>query len=345
MEWYRPKRERKTLAKFGIATRRAAMAKAEEVAEEFERADALGRGPLTLHRLLSLYLEEVTPTKAAATQRQDHRAARMFLDFFGASVEPKSIGRKSFNRFVQARRAGAVPGLERPVRNRIIEYNCKFLLAVFNWALAEREDGEILLDRNPWKGFPIPREANPRRPEMTPELHARLVQGAADWRMAGVMELCRETRHRRGSVQNLRWEDVDLAGRLVTWRAEHDKSGLAAVTPLTSRATEVLRRLPRSLGTPWVFPAPDDPSRPVSASTLNMWMRRTKERLGIDVPGLGYHGEKRAGVRDPAFRGLPDAVKEALSGTKAETLRRVYDEVSLPAMQDAVASLERQRTA
>jgi hypothetical protein len=70
-------------------------------------------------------------------------------------------------------------------------------------------------------------------------------------------------------------------------------------------------------------------------------MRRTKKRLGIDIRGLGYHGEKRAGIRDPRFRALPASVQEAISGTAFETLRRVYDYVGLDDMREAVRSLER----
>jgi integrase len=346
------KRQRISLAAAGITTYSDAIKKAEKVAEKFGRlAVPQGRTPLTLERLLNLYLREVTPRKKPNTQLHDRQAARMFLGFFGAGAVVETmeadgrtateLGRTRFDAFIKARRDGRVPGFPRCVRNRIIEYDLKFLRAVFNWATVEREDGTVLLTRNPWKGFPLPVETNRARPEMTEELHNRLVEGAPDWRMGAVMKLCRETRHRRNSVRQLQWSDVDLTARTVRWRGEYDKTGLESVTPLSQRAVEVLQAVARTDGSPWVFPAPADPRRPVSNETLNLWMRRTKKRLGIDIRGLGYHGEKRAGIRDPRFRALPASVQEAISGTAFETLRRVYDYVGLDDMRQAVQLLER----
>jgi hypothetical protein len=61
---------------------------------------------------------------------------------------------------------------------------------------------------------------------------------------------------------------------------------------------------------------------------------------GINIPRLGYHGEKRAGIRDPKFRRLDPAVQEELAGTTWETMRRVYDYVDMPTLQGAIALLE-----
>lgn len=61
----------------------------------------------------------------------------------------------------------------------------------------------------------------------------------------------------------------------------------------------------------------------------------------MNVRGLGSHGQKRAGVRRKEFRKLPAKVQEALTGTNHETLRRVYDDVSLEDMREAVARLQR----
>lgn len=155
------------------------------------------------------------------------------------------------------------------------------------------------------------------------------------------MEVCRETRHRRNSVRQLRWVDLDLTARTVCWQGEYDKTGKESVTPLSESAVRTLLGVPRVLGSPWVFPAPMDATQPVSNDTLNLWMTRTKKRLGINIRGLGYHGEKRAGVRDPRFRALPPAVQEAISGTAHETPMRVYDYVDLDAMRGAVAEVER----
>jgi len=50
------------------------------------------------------------------------------------------------------------------VRNRIIAYNLRFLLAVQNSATVARERGIVLLERSPLKGLPLLVEMSPRRP-------------------------------------------------------------------------------------------------------------------------------------------------------------------------------------
>jgi integrase len=96
--------------------------------------------------------------------------------------------------------------------------------------------------RNPWEGFPVPAGDKPVRQEMTPELHRVLVDKAVNWRMAVVLDLCRETRRRMNSVRQLALADIDLTGGLVRWRGEFDKVAKTRVTPLTTRAIETWTR-------------------------------------------------------------------------------------------------------
>ena len=50
---------------------------------------------------------------------------------------------------------------------------------------------------------------------------------------------------------------------------------------------------------------------------------------------MGFHAEKRAGVRDPEFRALPAKIQETIAGTRYSTLRDVYDEVSTDDVREA----------
>ena len=71
-----------------------------------------------------------------------------------------------------------------------------------------------------------------------------------------------------------------------------------------------------------------------------MWLRRAKAKAVQSAPpaqraslrsrfrGVGFHSEKRSLVRDPRFRALPTKIQESYVGTKHETLRKVYDEVT-----------------
>lgn len=355
------RRQRLSLSAAGITTYSDAMKKAEETAERF---GALGpgaaapklNGPLTLKRLLTLYLKEALSMKAPDTQRQNKAAARMFLNYFGENAVVERIGangrsqtelgRVRYNAFLKAREQGLIPGFPAKARKQTILHDVRFLRAVFSWAKVERDDGTVLLLRNPWEGFPAPREDTPVRPEMTKDVHEMLMQRAANWRMAEVMELCRETRRRMNSVRQLQVSDVDLGARTVRWRGEFDKARKTRVTPLSARAVAAInraierRRVEGLEDSPWLFPATQTASEAVSRTCLHHWMRKTRRACGITIPRLGYHGEKRAGIRDPKFRALPAPVQEELAGTTYGTITRVYEYVDLPVLFEAVAVLE-----
>ena len=71
----------------------------------------------------------------------------MFLKFFGRRRKPATLSQRDWDRFIRARRAGRVGPSGRPVSNRTIEYDLKFLLAVLNWAARSRdEEGRLLLE-------------------------------------------------------------------------------------------------------------------------------------------------------------------------------------------------------
>jgi hypothetical protein len=133
-------------------------------------------------------------------------------------------------------------------------------------------------------------------------------------------------------VRQLALEDVDLAGGTVRWRGEYDKARKTRVTPLSTQArAAILRPLERRRAdgldaSPWLLPAERDPSQPVGKNALHNWMKRGKDRLGIAVPRLGNHAEKRAGSRDPRFLALPPKVQETLAGTTWDAIRKVYDQ-------------------
>lgn len=229
----------------------------------------------------------------------------------------------------------------------MIEYDLKFLVSVLSWADGANAGDAHHIPKNPWsrerrraQRMVMPREKNPNRPSVTADQHEALLDASPNWRFDVVLDLCRETMHRRNSVRLLRWTDVDLEGRTVLWRREFDKNGIELRTPLTDRAVEALGRAERVPGSPWVVPARENPSEPMSIHVLNLWLQRAKARAGVKVKGLGFHGQKRAGVRRKEFRELPAKVQEALTGTNHETLRRVYDDVSLTDLRNAVQRLQ-----
>jgi hypothetical protein len=54
------------------------------------------------------------------------------------------------------------------------------------------------------------------------------------------------------------------------------------------------------------------------------------------IRGPGFHGGARPGVRQPRYRELPPKVRGEIAGTNCETLRRMYDEVTVEEMRNAM---------
>jgi len=321
----------------------------------------------SLRALVDAYVAEVTPSKGVSKRGHDRRARRVWLAFFDAQAEPErrsgrspaTLDRTDWDRFVAWRGGGRIPGW-RPVRGRQVQYDLKFLLAVLNWGTGHKVAGRPVLGASPWspevrrsQRWEMPRESRPHRPSMTTEVREALVTHAPSWQLGLALVLGRETRRRNASIRRLRWSDVDLDAGVVRWRGEHDKSGRESVTPLSPVALRALEDAPsRGSGDGPVFPSASDPRRPTPRNTFQVWLRRAKERLLRSLPadedralwrerlrGVGYHAEKRTGVRDPRFRALPAKLQEAISGTSWETLRKVYDEVGVEEMREAMRGL------
>lgn len=354
----RRKRQRMSLSKHGITTRAAAVEKAEAMAERFGELSTsapTASEPLTLARLLTHYNQEVTPTYGPSQRKHDRRAKRVFLAFFDAQAEaerrsgrhPSTLDRTDWERFCTWRSEGRIAGFG-PVRSRAVEYDLKYMIKVLNWATGVQKDGAPLLEGSPWSAerrrtqkWRVPKEKSPKRPAMTPELRAQLLEHSPNWQFALALELGYETFSRNSSVRQLRWTDVDLEARTVRWRREAEKSGVEVVTPLSDRAVELLKKAPsRGIGEAWVFPSEADPHQPTGDATFQTWMRRAKKRAGIQVERLGFHAEKRASVREA--RSLSPKALATLSRTRYETLVSVYDAVSVEEMRE---EMERRRRA
>ncbi len=261
--------------------------------------------PLTLERLFDIYGQEVTPAKGAHTRQHDRTSMRMFLDLFGPNRDPATLSQRDWDRFVRERRAGRIGPSGKPVADRTVEYDLKFLIAVLNWAAKSRDErGRLLLDRNPLSGLRTPTEKNPTRVVLGEEEYRALlkVSRRVDWRFHVALVLAHETGHRIGAIRQLRWADIDFERRSILWRAEHDKSGHEHTTPVTGDALAALRDArspsPESGEAP-VLPAPRNPSACMGAALAQGWWDRAERLAGLEPkPGRGWHSLRRKFASD-----------------------------------------------
>ena len=305
--------------------------------------------PLTLEKLFEIYGEEVTPTKTIRVRRRDGIATRMFLDFLGRDRRPDTLSQRDWDRFIRERRAGRIGPSGKPVSNRTIELDLKFLFAVLNWATKSRdEEGRLLLDSNPLRGLKTPKEKNPTRVVLSEEEYQALlgVSRQVDWRFHVALVLAHETGHRIGAIRNLRWEDIDLKGLEVRWRAEHEKTGYEHRTPVTTEALAALEQArQRSSGredTP-VLPAPKDASKCAGRSLVRAWWYRAQSLAGLEPKrGRGWHSLRRKFASD--LMDLPLKVLCELGGWKeAQTILRCYQQADAVQLRKALEGRPRVR--
>ncbi len=305
--------------------------------------------PLTLDKLFEIYGEEVTPTKAEASQRADRAATRMFLGFFGRDRKPSTLSRRDWDRFIRARRAGKVGASGKPVSDATIEHDLKFLIAVFNWAgKSKDEEGRLLLGSNPLKGLKTPTEKNPTRVVLSEEEYQALlgVSREVDWRFHVALVLAHETGHRIGAIRHLRWPDIDLEARAIQWRAEHEKTGYEHRTPMTAEAVAVLEQArERSAGIEVapVLPAPRDPSRCAGRTLVRLWWNRAQKLAGLEPKrGRGWHSLRRKFASD--LMDQPLKVLCDLGGWKtAKTVLQCYQRADEGQLRKALEARPRPR--
>jgi integrase len=330
--------------------RAAAKQKADELAARFNNTESPRVGEVTLGKLFDIYMREVTPSKGSSKRRHDERCIALFNKCLGADRKTLTLSRRDWDRFILERRRGTLrpEGGKRKdqgsgVRNRQIAYDLKFLLSVLNWAtLAADERGAPLLERNPLRGLPVPKEENPRRPLLTEEQYTRFrgisEQVGPEFELALV--LAHETGHRIGAIRQLRWSDVHLGEKRILWRAENDKIGMEHCPPLSEEGVRVLEKAQSKRGSiedGFVFPSPEDPSKACSRDLVRTWWRRAERAAGFPKAARrGWHSLRRKFVND-LKADTPMADLCYLGGWKsALTVMTVYQQPDQVTMQTAL---------
>ena len=299
----------------------------------------------TLRTLFDIYLREVSPQKSTGKQKHDKRCALLFTRCFGADRLPLTLAKRDFDRFVTTRRDGTLAVGKRTtgVRDCMIGYDLRMLNALFNWAVVAGDgSGGVLLPRNPFKGFALPKEDNPRRPVATEDMYQamRAVARQVNPMCLELLVLAHETGHRGQSIRMLKFRDIDFSARRVVWRSEHDKTGFQHVTTLTPDAVQILegvRKERPAIGDAWLFPSPLDPTKPLCRRTLSKWWKAVERLAKIDpVAGRGWHSFRRNFANEMKHTPLVDLAR--LGGWKCtNTILTVYQQPDEETMRKAQA--------
>ena len=338
------------------------------LAEEGKRRNL---GPdVTLETVFGLYFEHKAPHLSKQWRRAAETRRTLFEAAWGRQKPVEDIGKVDVDRFVDLRRTGKVAPKNSnitTVRDGTIESDLRWLATVFRWARGYRVNGRPLVPANPLEGIKRPREANVRRPIASHERFLATMQFVdqvdPSGRLRCMLALARYTGHRENAICQLRASDFLRTEKAVgamlaelgqderraahfpngglRWRAEHDKQGVDSITPLSLSARAAvdtyLERNPR-LGDVPLFPAPQDPSKPIRKDLAGNWLMKA-EGLAKQpkLRGTRWHGYRRLFATE--LKSVPVQDVAAAGGWKSiETVQRLYQQ---PEAEGVLSAIER----
>ena len=324
---------------------------ADDAAARLGKAEVPKTEEITLGKLFDIYLVEVTPKKGDRQKRYEQAASEMFTHYFGQTRTASSLNIRDWERFSSDRshgRVGPPSGRKLRVGPRTVQMDLSFLRCVLTWATRAGDGhGGSLLDRDPLRGLPLPREKNPRRITLSEEEYQRLLQVGADvnWRFKVALVVANETGHRIGAIRRLRWSDIDFEHGRINWRAESEKSGYAHSTPMTQAVRMTLekaRQVHPRIGDGPILPSVNEPSRPAPPYYMRDLWHKAESAVGLDRKnGRGWHSVRRKFATELMHEPLKVLCK--LGGWRdAETVLNCYQQ---PEEQTMRAALERRAMA
>jgi integrase len=269
---------------------------ARAVESQIDRSGADGylnpRSNLTVGDLLYRYRKEVTPKKRGATSE----AYRLGVILRSPLAEIRLTALKPFMiaeyrdkrlEFVQA---------------ATIRKELGVLRHCFNVA---HKDWGIHIDPNPLKNITVPAVKDARSRRLEEGELTRLLRGCRGGRnqsLEPVILLAIETGMRRSELLGIRWADIHWQAQTVSLYIT--KNGSARAIPLSAKAIEILKAIPRT----------NERVFPVTGNSIRLAWERLKRREGIE--NLRFHDLRHEAISRFFERGLSVLEVALISGHK-----------------------------
>jgi Site-specific recombinase XerD len=255
----------------------------------------------TLMEALDRYAEEIVPSKKAPRQElvrlrqwQAKPIAKMFL----ASIRGKDVA--AVIRDMEAE--GKAPN------------TIRLYLALLShlFTIARKEWGMEALS-NPVELVRKPRLPQGRDRRLVGDEETRLLDTcqAMNPELASIVVIAIETAMRQGEIMGMTWDKVDLKRQTVT--LEDTKNGEKRIVPLTTKATQILRDLPRNLdGKVWTY---------TQEGLRASYIKAVKK---ADIEGLTFHDLRHEGTSRFFEKGLGLMQVSAITGHKDMQMLKRY---------------------
>jgi len=335
-----------------------------------QRLTGVSPDTVTLAQVHAAYVRERGSLLSEYRQGEVKKAFNLFRRHVGSDFKVEDLGRHQVQTYVAARMEGKLVTKNgrhggAKVKANTVAKELGVLHAAFNWAETFKVNGRPLITRNPIRGVPLPSEQNPARPVASRDRFEKLLKVADQVNPQGafrtMLVVAWLTGRRLGSIVALRAGDVLLtrdqvhralaeAGReeylaaewpaAIRWAAEADKEGVEWIVPIPQPLVEALTEYIRAqglVGNAILFPARQDPTKPLSKETAYHWMRQGEKKAELPHQTRGgWHALRRAwatlrkhmplqdvmaagGWRDPA------SLQRAYQHADAKTVRAVME--------------------
>lgn len=171
-----------------------------------------------------------------------------------------------------------------------------------------------MIDANPIAGMkPVSKEQSRERVLTDDELGALWAACDAEgYPFGDCMKLLILSGQRRAEVAEMRWSELDLEKLLWTLPSQRAKNGRQHTVPITGAMLDVLRRVPRFLGSDFVFTTTG--KSPISG--FGRLKKRLVKSLPAETERWTPHDLRRTMSTNMAQLGVPQPVTEALLNHK-----------------------------
>ncbi len=193
------------------------------------------------------------------------------------------------------------------------------------------------LTHNPIAKAKLLRKPNVRRTVVSEEAF-QCLHAAAEECFKPILAVAYETGMRKREVLDLRWEQLDLKEGVIRLLPQDTKAEDARVVYLAPRALEAVRRIPRRLGSAYVF---------VNPQTGEPWVDVRKQFLNAckaaRLSGVWFHDLRRSFVTNARRYGVPESVVMRMSGHKTRAVFERYNVVAEEDLRHAIQRIEHAR--
>ncbi|UXX83032.1 tyrosine-type recombinase/integrase [Roseovarius pelagicus] len=171
-----------------------------------------------------------------------------------------------------------------------------------------------IIDASPIAGMKPPSKEKPRERVLSDDELGVLWEACDDegYPFGDCMKLLILSGQRRAEVAEMRWSELDLENRLWTLPSQRAKNGRQHTIPLTDAMLDVLRRLPKFIGSDFVFTTTG--TTPISG--FGRLKKRLDKSLPKDAEPWTPHDLRRTMSTNMAQLGVPQPVTEALLNHK-----------------------------